>query len=79
MMVLGIKERGTEATRILKGVFGWRQHDGYIMVDMGNKQLTYYIDDVVCSAPSDGFDRSRMKPFIKEGYSEKEMCQDVEL
>lgn len=79
MMVLGIKERGTEATRMLKGVFGWEQKNGFVLVNLGTKQLIYHMDEVVLSVPSDGFDRSRMKPFIKEGYSEKEMCENVEL
>lgn len=72
MMVLGIKERGTEATKMLKGVLGWEQDNGFALINLGAKQLIYHMDEVVCSVPSDGFDRSRTKPFLIDGYVNNE-------
>lgn len=76
-MILGIKTK-TGVTQI-KNVIGWKKDGELVLIDCDKGLVAYLFKDLVLGVASDGFDRSRMKPFIKEGYSEKEMCENVEL
>ena len=76
-MILGIKtETGVNQ---IKNVTGWKRVDDLVFIDCDKGKLAYLFNDLVLGVASDGFKRERMKPFIKEGYSEKEMCENVGL
>ena len=78
-MIVGIQERGTSATKRITGVIGFKIQNGFLMLDLLDRQRTFYADELVCCAPSEPFNRDKMKPFLKPGQEHKEMCDDVEL
>ena len=78
-MIVGVKERGTKATKRITGVIGFKIQDGFLMLDLLDKQRTFYADELVNCVPAEPFDRDKMKPFLKPGQEYKENCEDVEL
>ena len=78
-MIVGIQERGTSATKRITGVIGFKIINGFLMLDLLDRQRTFYADELVNCVPSEPFNRERMKPFLKPGQEHKENCEDVEL
>ena len=46
-MIVGVKERGTKATKRITGVIGFKIQNGFLMLDLLDKQRTFYADELV--------------------------------
>ena len=65
-MILGIKtETGVKQ---IPNVLGWKKYGELILIDSDKGLLTELFENLVLGVASDGFVKSRLKPFLNEGY-----------
>lgn len=65
-MILGIKtETGVKQ---IPNVLGWKKDGNLIIIDCDKGVLTHNFENLVLGVASDGFVKSRLKPFLNEGY-----------
>ena len=69
-MILGIKTE-TGVTQI-KNVIGWKRDGELVLIDCDKGIVAYLFNDLVLGVASDGFVKSRTKPFLIDGYINNE-------